>query len=64
MSEYVTRLNHFRFEKDDETLIVKTERDSDFQTSFELEDGEPLDDESLFDNYYLDVLTAYREYQS
>jgi hypothetical protein len=64
MSDYITRLNHFRFGRNDDTLIVTSERDDSFEKRFDLDGDEELTDEYLFETYYTDVLSEYESRKS
>jgi len=35
MGKYITTLTHFRFERDDDELIVTTHRDEDVESTYE-----------------------------
>jgi len=64
MSDFITRLNHFRFGRDDDTLIVTSERDDSFEQTFDLDGDEELTDEYLFDTYYTDLLSEFENRES
>lgn len=65
MSEYLTRLSHFKFEKDGEQLVVTSERDSTFQEVFDIPEDLDVDDsQELFERYYTELYTKYQEFES
>lgn len=65
MSKYLTRLKHFRFEKDGDELVVTSERDDSFERVFDLpDDVDVTDDEQLFERYYTELLSEYESEQS
>jgi len=65
MSEYITRFNHFTFSQNGDSLVVTSERDEDFEATFNLPDDFPVDDgEALFNEYYTKAYSAYQEYKS
>lgn len=65
MSEYLTRLKHFSFEKDGDELVVTSERDDSFERVFDVpDDVDVTDDEQLFERYYTELLSEYESEQS
>jgi len=65
MTEYLTHLNHFRFEKDGEEIVVTSERDDIFEERYDIPDDlEVSDNQSLFQEYYTDVYSAFHEHKS
>ena len=69
MSEYLSRLDHFRFGRDGGTLVVTSSRSPGFERTFQWkEEYESMERDDLqsrfYDEYYMQLKRAYREYQN
>lgn len=62
---YITRLSHFKFEKEGDELVISSERDESFEARFSWPDDLAIDDEDLapelHERYYTEVAVEYRD---
>jgi len=65
MSHYLTHLNHFRFAKEGDTLVVTSEIYDSFERVFEIPDDlDETDEEELFNEYYTELISEYKSEKS
>lgn len=68
MSQYVTRFSHFTFKRDNDMLVVTSERDAGFEQVYEwkneYDEYESKDElnSAIHSDYYLQVRRDYDEY--
>lgn len=65
MSDYIGRVSHFRFERDGDTLVASSSRDSGFEETYAWPkpDGE-VTTAYLYENYYMDLRKSYKEFHN
>lgn len=60
---YSGRVGHFRFSRENGTLVVTSSRESGFEKTFAWPEDEDIDTEYLHENYYTQVQRDFREFQ-
>ena len=57
---YSGRVGHFRFSREDDTLVVTSSREPEFEMTFDWPDEEEIDTGYLHKNYYTKVQREFR----